>query len=157
MKNLVQACLLALLVWNYPAGYPKVNTAKAEEVVMEFKVYDFHAKEVYGPYKSDYEPQPVKPKIVKTDCECVPWVKAQFGITRSIGAAKNWQPNTQIPTIGAVVITRESSLGHVGLVTDIQNGYLIISEKNYVGCTVTHGRKLDVNSPLIIGYWTLNN
>ena len=92
-------------------------------------------------------------KQIKTNCQCVTWVKAQLGMTQSIGNARNWKPNTQIPTIGSVVITKESAAGHVGLVTDIQDEYLIISEKNFTPCTVTHGRKLSVNDPVIIGYY----
>lgn len=118
---------------------------------MEFPVGVIDIPTVY-PSLAEHKPV-VKIKQVKTNCQCVPYVKAQLGITESIGNAKDWKPNTQIPTIGAVVITRESSLGHVGLVTDIQNGYLIISEKNYTPCTVTHGRWLSVNSPAVIGYW----
>lgn len=119
---------------------------------MEFVVGQIDLPTVYP--KTTEMKMIIKTKPVQTDCQCVGYVKAQLGITKSIGTAINWKPNTQIPTIGAVVITRESSIGHVGLVTDIQDGYLIISEKNFTPCTVTHGRKLDVNSQLIIGYWS---
>lgn len=119
---------------------------------MEFPLYQIDTPTIY-PTVAEMKLKPLKPKSVKTNCQCVPWVKAQIGFTKSIGMAKNWKPNTQIPTIGAVVITKESSIGHVGLVTDIQDGYLIISEKNFSPCTVTHGRKLSVNSQVIIGYY----
>lgn len=119
---------------------------------MEFEVGVIDLPTNY-PLTTEMKIKPIKPKPVQTNCQCVPYIKALLGITESIGAAKNWEPNTQIPTIGAVVITVESSLGHVGLVTDIQDGYLIISEKNFTPCTVTHGRRLSVNSPVVIGYW----
>lgn len=97
---------------------------------------------------------PPKPKYkLVGDCQCVVWAKAQVGFTKSIGNARNWPDLTKIPAVGSVVITRESPLGHAGIVTGIENGDLIISEKNFVPCTVTHGRRLPVDSPLIIGYW----
>jgi len=123
---------------------------------MEFPVGEIGLPTVY-PLQAEMK-LIIKIKPTNTNCWCVPWVKAQLGITESMGDAKDWKPNTQIPTIGAVVITRESSLGHVGLVTDYDpaQGIITISEKNFVHCTVTHGRKLSVNNPTIVGYWVKN-
>jgi len=93
--------------------------------------------------------------VYSKDCSCVEWVKAQKGIKRSMGDAYEWDTPYDKPFVGAVVVTRESDLGHVGIVTDVNldEGYIVISEKNYAPCTVTHGRKLPINSPLIEGYW----
>ena len=49
-----------------------------------------------------------------------------------------------IPTIGSILVTRESSAGtntgHVtGQVQKIENGYAYVDEQNYVSKTITEG------------------
>lgn len=86
-------------------------------------------------------------------CNCVALAKKITGFKESIGLAKYWPVNRLSPEIGAVVITNESNMGHVGIVRDIQDGKIKIYENNYVSCTTTTDRWLDMNSPLILGYW----
>lgn len=98
--------------------------------------------------------------LEKSYCSCVLHAKALTGFSISIGLAKRWPRNSEIPSIGAVVITKESpsgtNTGHVAQIIDIQDGYLILDEANYQRCQRTVGRKLPINSPLILGYWNGN-
>lgn len=85
-------------------------------------------------------------------CSCVIWAKTQLGYTNSVGAAKNWPINSQEPEVGEVIITSESSLGHVGLIISIDGDLETIEEANYERCRVTK-RTINKNAPFIRGYW----
>ena len=87
-------------------------------------------------------------------CSCVSFIKSITGYTEPVGLAKNWPVNFRLPAIGEVVVTRENPYtGHVAMIIDIQGNDLILEEANYVHCTHTKGRKLPIDSSLIIGYW----
>lgn len=67
--------------------------------------------------------------------------------------AKNWPINSKYPVIGGVVITNEGYAGHVAKILDIRYGKLLLEESNYVPCTITKTREIEISSPLIKGYW----
>lgn len=73
------------------------------------------------------------------------------------GNARDIKPNSQEPNIGNLVLTNESHLGHVAVITDIRDNQLILSESNlnWDGL-VTHGRELSATSTVIRGYFDLS-
>lgn len=72
------------------------------------------------------------------------------------GTAKTVPTNSEVPMIGAIVKTNESKYGHVAVVEDIKDGYIILSEANVPysksGGPVVTGRKIAINSKKIVGY-----
>ena len=71
--------------------------------------------------------------------------------------------NSTTPQVGSVVITNESypgsNTGHVAMVNDVSDGYITLTESNYVGPElVSNSRKIPINDPKIQGYFngTLN-
>lgn len=105
-------------------------------------------------------PKPVYAKTVKTTgkvtggfCSCVTFARQITGFTGKVGAAKNWPVNSYEANVGSVVKTNESNYGHVAIITGITETEIILNEANYVTCKHTIGRKLPINSPLIVGFW----
>jgi hypothetical protein len=101
---------------------------------------------------------PAEPTSKSTLCSCVMFAIAKSGKNPGpIGYAKNWPINSSTASIGAVVITKESSgkiyTGHVGVVVGVDSEFVYINDANYSSCQETH-RKLPINSPLIRGYFT---
>lgn len=98
------------------------------------------------------EPIPYKPSIY---CNCKAFLEASGIILPKVGnnGVKAIKPTHTKPFIGAVVITMEGPLGHVAHVDDIVDNYLILNEANYVRCQQTKGRKLSIDSALILGYY----
>lgn len=87
--------------------------------------------------------------------QCVGYIRYATGKNFS-GNAWEIIPNWDTPDIGIVVITTEGP-GHVALITEIQGEELILSESNYYNDEqVTHGRKLNMNSNVIRGYYNLD-
>lgn len=99
------------------------------------------------------EPKP-KPAPTYTYCSCVTFAKALVGFSTPIGYARYWPRNSQIPQVGSVVITSEGPFGHVAVVESIEGNQLILTEANYAKCRKTSGRRLSIDSPYILGYWT---
>lgn len=86
-------------------------------------------------------------------CSCVLAVKAWTGYSQSVGAARYWPKNTNTPTVGGVVITNESSAGHVGYILVVNNDTFTFKEWNYVGCSYTE-RTFSIYDKRIIGFWS---
>lgn len=155
------ACLLAVMGLVYPQA---AKTVKAEPIVSEEVVYIEATPAILAQSEvllaswqkaKEVKKTPPKPKFKPTGaCSCVLWVKAQVPFTRSVGNARNWPVTSKVPSVGAVVVTYESRPGHVALVTGIEGDFLILSEANYSRCRVTHGRRLNIHSSLIKGFWT---
>ena len=94
--------------------------------------------------------------------QCTTYVADKYNITWT-GNAGTWLKTARDkgyatgsgPAIGAIVVTKEGSVGHVAIVEDIRDGKIILSEANYdnkgIG-TVGHGRKLSVSDKRIKGY-----
>lgn len=87
--------------------------------------------------------------------ECVKFVRMHLGDHPDFrGNAIEIQPNTDTPRIGHAVLTSESDLGHVAIVTNIQDDYIVVSESNYVAKDrISHGRKIPKDSHIIRGYF----
>lgn len=69
------------------------------------------------------------------------------------GVAKNNRSNSQIPEVGAVIITSESSWGHVGIVLSFTETDVTIYESNVpLGSEIAGIRTLKLNDPRIVGY-----
>lgn len=145
------AILLALAVWlSYPA------TMKAEEnKTAPYMVFEVVAGPQYIPPQP--KPEPVRPTVKRFKgnyCSCVLYVKAMIGYTKSVGAARNFPVNSQVPVEGAVIVTYESRVGHVGIVASYDDNFIYLeSEANYSRCKITYGRKIPRNSKLIKGYY----
>jgi hypothetical protein len=90
-----------------------------------------------------------------TYCSCVLYVKAKSGINvGSVGYARNWPINSQTPKVGSIIVTSESRVGHVALVTSVGNNTVSITEANYKRCQ-EGTRTLPISSPVIRGYFSI--
>lgn len=88
---------------------------------------------------------------------CVAYAKTKrpdLNLKTKDGYARTIKTTTQIPTKGAIVLTKESWMGHVAYVIDIdyQKGELILAEANYRRGRITIGRRLSIYSSKIVGY-----
>ena len=77
------------------------------------------------------------------------------------GNAIDWWPNAraygyaegQVPVVGAVMVTRESKLGHVAYVESVgPDGSWTVSEMNYVRWNVTSRRVLRPGQTSVVGF-----
>lgn len=162
--NRPQAVFLLLTLVSGYFLLPTQAEAKTEPLVFDRTINTIP----YGPFRpSDYTP-PKPPARVKarntqavgkvptgySSCSCVSYAKYKTGFTKSVGAARNWPVNSDKPAVGAVIVTYESSIGHVGIISHWDASYVYLeSEANYASCQVTYGRKTPIGSPLIKGYW----
>lgn len=160
--NRPQAVFLLLTLVSGYYLYPFRAEAKTEPLVFDRTINTIP----YGPYRPSEPPKPtpqVKARNTQavgtvptgySRCSCVSYAKFKTGFTKSIGAARNWPVNSDQPSIGAVIVTYESALGHVGIVSHWDATYVYLeSEANYSRCRMTYGRKIPIGSPLIKGYW----
>lgn len=92
---------------------------------------------------------------------CVDAVEAFLGLPEDkiVGAARNYQTNTTTPTIGAIVKTNESDLGHLGVVLYITKTQIYIYESNAIDIDgdrqpdgIAGIRWLNIDDPVIQGY-----
>jgi len=114
-------------------------------------------QKTYQPIKYKYFVIPnVKQEYTLSErSSCVSYFKSKFGITKSLsptGLAKDIPIDTKTPAIGLGMVSYESDLGHISIVTNIEDGMLVLEESNYLKGQVTFGRKLPIDSPLIKGY-----
>ena len=84
-------------------------------------------------------------------CNCVLFAKDYLGITETLGAAKYIKPNSSEPKVGSMVLLKEGTLGHVGVVLDINNDEIWFIESNFRSCMITY-RSLKTDDPRIKGY-----
>ncbi len=118
----------------------------------------------WGDEKVAYENwQKSKPKtkvykpVDYNPCSCVSYARWRSGInTGPIGVARNHKVNSQIPKVGALAVTYESSAGHLSYVVAIDANYIYVDEANYSRCRVTYNRAIPRNSKVIKGYYTWN-
>lgn len=138
---------------------PKVYV-RAEEIVTDQTVI---APLQLVEYQAESIPLPIAPKKLVTTktvnrtvaCSCVLYAKQVTGYSKPVGYARNWPINNQVPIVGAVVITTESSgfnTGHVGVVTAVSETTINITEANYSRCKVT-SRTISRSSKVIRGYY----
>lgn len=90
-------------------------------------------------------------------CSCVLTAKYLTGKSPgSVGYARNWPINSQVPKVGAVMVSKESSYGtytgHVAVVTAVTNTTITLKEGNFSRCQLTT-RTIPRNYWAIRGYW----
>lgn len=146
--------VLSIISWIYPA-----QSARG----MEFQVDPSlnTPKVIYQPYPSEFKLKP-KPKartqrVVQSTgynaCSCVSYARWKSGIfTGRIGVARRHPINSNVPTVGAIVVTNESKAGHVGVVISVEGETFTITEANYSRCKVGT-RTLSINSKVIKGFY----
>jgi surface antigen len=107
-------------------------------------------------YANPHQSQIIKKAAVKKGyghaCSCVLTAKALVGYNKTVGMAKYWPRNSDIPTVGGVVVTRESRVGHVAVILAVEQYRIYVKEGNYNRCKVSE-RWINLNNPVIIGYW----
>lgn len=144
------------MIWLVP------TPVRAEKITFEIDPSLSQPRYVLSPQLSELQkvsPKPIAPKSKRSKtsgqyCSCVLYVKAKIGYTKSVGAARNFPINSSIPVKGAVIVTFESRVGHVGIVSHSDDTYVYLeSEANYSRCKVTYGRKIALNSSVIKGYY----
>ena len=84
-------------------------------------------------------------------CNCVLFSKDYLGITETLGVARFIKATSTEPKIGSMVLLKEGTLGHVGVVLDVNNDEIWIVESNYKPCMITY-RSLKIGDPRIKGY-----
>lgn len=89
----------------------------------------------------------------QTLCSCVETAKIlankEFG---SIGLARNLKGNTATPEVGDIIITDESSAGHLAVIKQIWANTYVIMEGNYERCTYTE-REISKTYNKIISFY----
>jgi len=106
--------------------------------------------------------------ITRTGSDCRTFVKGQctFYVAQKYcltfgGHAKDWLGNAsragyaigKTPIVGAIISTNESiRYGHVGIVEEVKENTLIISEMNHLGPWIVDRREIPKNSRVIKGY-----
>ena len=85
--------------------------------------------------------------------QCVDFVKAH-GFSHLRGNAHVWiqYVNSDIPTIGGVVILNESKLGHLALILNYDEQLIYIVEQNYLGLGIVSYRQIERDYSKINGY-----
>lgn len=80
----------------------------------------------------------------------IPWrgnAGAWLGNARAMGYATGREPRA-----GAIIVTNESPVGHVGIVEAVHGGSVTISEMNYVGRGIVSRRTISSGSGAIRGF-----
>lgn len=106
-------------------------------------------------------PVPPPPKVVPVKytsaaaCSCVIFVKSITGYTGSVGAAKNWPINSNVPVVGGVIVfkgTIDNPYGHVAYIEGIEGNIIHIYQSNYDRCRINRDT-VDLSDPGIKGFW----
>jgi surface antigen len=88
-------------------------------------------------------------------CSCVTFAKRLTGYDSVVGAAKNWPTNSELPSVGGVVVLDEGRIGHVAYITAVQEDSFTVSEANYISCKRS-SRTLNISDKSIMGFWNPN-
>ena len=85
---------------------------------------------------------------------CVDLIKVN-GYGEYRGNARDWAKyiNTDKPSIGDVVVLKESFYGHLALITGFDKG-IMITEQNYRGLYIVSTRSIDWDYDRIVGFIT---
>jgi hypothetical protein len=104
-------------------------------------------------------PKPLAVKIGRYGGQCLAYVQKITGFRSEefSGYPNRIQPNTTEAKIGYAVLTNEGNVGHIALIKDIQENELTFLESNYYGNgIITNYRKIDINDPIIRGFYKFN-
>lgn len=82
----------------------------------------------------------------------IPW-GGNAGQWLNNAAAEGYE-TSKAPKTGAILVTNESSTGHVAIVEEIKGDKMIVSEMNYAGWGKVTKREIPLNSNKIKGYIT---
>jgi surface antigen len=135
------------LLWLKPAIAESPSKLNEDYVMRENPEV---TEQLYEEWLNQQTKRPKQPS--GRNCSCVLFAKARTTFSQSIGAARNWTRNSFQPVVGGVVITNESSAGHVAIITAVREDSFDVIEANYVRCQVTT-RTIPKDYKLIIGYW----
>lgn len=152
------AALLALAVLAFP-----IKTAAASKEEALVFVIDLNLSQpqiIAGPVQIEkVVTQPSAKSAKKTTlpfnpCNCMSYVQYRTGgrAATGIGYARNHPINSKSCQIGAIIVTYESRLGHVGMVKHCDEDNVTIDDYNYNHCKPSI-RDLPLNSSLIKGYY----
>ncbi|MFN3301450.1 MAG: LysM peptidoglycan-binding domain-containing protein [Patescibacteria group bacterium] len=91
--------------------------------------------------------------------QCTWYVAQRYCITFS-GHAKSWLANAaragykigNTPQVGAIISLKETWYGHVGIVEEVKENTIVISEMNHLGPWIVNKRELNINDWRINGY-----
>lgn len=91
---------------------------------------------------------------------CTWYVASQRSVPNAWGNAGQWLGSAQTsgystgstPQPNSIIVTSESGWGHVGIVTQVNNETIVISEMNYIGWGIVSSREIPLNSSIIKGY-----
>ena len=84
---------------------------------------------------------------------CVSFAKRFSGYLAVQGTAKNLETNSKTPQAGAIVKTRESSLGHLAYVLYVKEEKILVVESNYGWDGIINMRWIDTDDENIVGYF----
>lgn len=86
--------------------------------------------------------------------QCVIGVRVflAVGPDKISGLAKNTKTNSAKPVVGAIIVTRESWAGHVGVVLAVVGNQALIFETNYRWTGRASMRWVNLSDPRIVGY-----
>lgn len=99
-----------------------------------------------------YAPFSIEIHTAPSSCSCVTYAKEVLGRSKEVwGNAWEIKPTTQVPFVGAVIITTEGR-GHVGVVVSVDTTSVTFTESNYKPCAISQ-RTLLLEDPRIRGYF----
>jgi surface antigen len=162
------AALIALSILAFPISVASASVQQKEKpLVFVIDPELSKPKVVLGPYADELKkPKPIKKAAASSikrtasfdHCNCVSYVQFRTGgrAATGIGYARNHPINSRICIVGAIIVTYESRLGHVGIVAKCDEKFVTIDDYNYNHCKPSI-RPLALNSPLIKGYYTYAN
>lgn len=139
----------------------QVKSIKLDEETIEYETYKgeiiFNTSGIPAEKAwEDFIARP-KPKVTQayhgSYCSCVTYLKAYFGLSQSIGYARNWPLNAKVGAPGGVIVLNIGRYGHVARIVAISlNGY-VLDEANYEKCAHTSGRVINFDDATIKGFW----
>lgn len=121
--------------------YPILDTPTPEIAISDSFILPLNMIPVYNP-----TPKPIPKSIASS---CVLYAKSLTGYTKIIGLAKNWEINSKVPEVGAVVVFKYN---HVAVITEMASSSFNITEANYVSGHIT-SRSLQFGDKSIQGYY----
>lgn len=153
IKRPIVFLLFALTAWLIPTPIRAVE--KAELVFPKGQIIILVPQLPYGPSLPELTKPvaPRKPTRKFNPCNCWSYVKSVRGnnMPQGYGAAKNYPVWSHEPSVGAIVLTYEGPLGHMGIVRAVTDTHIQVEDYNFARCQRTV-RDLALDSPLIKGY-----